>query len=164
MTQFGCLCKVTAAQAEMRPNLVGTSMNGSKRSSAMPQSSATEEPSPPSEQMGSAPPRLPLEKQLSIRSCRYGAPVLACTRIKLGDTDPCDRRQCRLRDRCGYWRRSLEAVARQARGPVVAAVRQYRPARSHWARPSSMNQPKPSISMPRSTARPGPVTSFSRCR
>ena len=57
--------------------------------------------------------------------------VLACTRIKLGDTDPCDRRQCRLRDRCGYWRRGLEAVARQVRGPVVAAVRQYRPARSH---------------------------------
>jgi hypothetical protein len=40
------------------PKVVGTSMNGSKRSSAMPQSSATGEPSPPSEPMGSAPPRL----------------------------------------------------------------------------------------------------------
>ena len=47
-------------------------MNGSKRSSAMLQSSATGEPSPPSEQMGSALPRLRLEKQLSIPSCRYG--------------------------------------------------------------------------------------------
>jgi hypothetical protein len=47
-------------------------MNGSKRSSAMLQSSATGEPSPPSEQRGSALPRLPLNKQLSVRSCRYG--------------------------------------------------------------------------------------------
>ena len=47
-------------------------MNGSKRSSAMLQSSATGEPSPPSEQMESVLPRLPLEKQLSIPSCRYG--------------------------------------------------------------------------------------------
>jgi hypothetical protein len=54
------------------PNLVGASMNGSKRSSAMLQSSATGEPSPPSEQMESVLPRLPLEKQLSIPSCRYG--------------------------------------------------------------------------------------------
>ena len=45
-------------------------MNGSKRSSAMLQSSATGEPSPPSEQMGvgAATP----VKQLSIPSCRYG--------------------------------------------------------------------------------------------
>jgi hypothetical protein len=47
-------------------------MNGSKRSSAMLQSTATGEPSPPSEQMESVLPRLPLEKQLSIPSCRYG--------------------------------------------------------------------------------------------
>ena len=45
---------------------------GSKRSSAMLRSSATRAPPPPSEQMGSGPPRLPLEKRLSIRSCRYG--------------------------------------------------------------------------------------------
>jgi hypothetical protein len=54
------------------PDLVGASMNGSKRSSATLQSSATGEPSPPSEQMESVLPRLPLEKQLSIPSCRYG--------------------------------------------------------------------------------------------
>lgn len=54
------------------PNLVGASMNGSKRSSAMLQSSATGEPSPPSEQMESVLPRPLLEKQLSIPSCRYG--------------------------------------------------------------------------------------------
>src|SRR5580693_6298244 len=47
-------------------------MNGSKRSSAMLQSTATGEPLPPSEQMESVLPRLPLEKQLSIPSCRYG--------------------------------------------------------------------------------------------
>ena len=54
------------------PNLVGASMNGSKRSFAMLQSTATGEPSRPSEQMESVLPRLPLEKQLSIPSCRYG--------------------------------------------------------------------------------------------
>jgi hypothetical protein len=37
-------------------------MNGSKRSSAMLQSSATGEPSPPSKQMESVLPRLPLKK------------------------------------------------------------------------------------------------------
>ena len=47
-------------------------MNGSKRSSAMLQSTATGEPLPPSEQMESVLPRLPLEKQLTIPSCRYG--------------------------------------------------------------------------------------------
>ena len=47
-------------------------MNGSKRSSAMLQSTATGEPLTPSEQMESVLPRLPLEKQLSIPSCRYG--------------------------------------------------------------------------------------------
>jgi hypothetical protein len=47
-------------------------MSGSKRSSAMLQSSATGEPSPPSKQMESVLPRLPLEKQLSIPSFRYG--------------------------------------------------------------------------------------------
>jgi hypothetical protein len=47
-------------------------MNGSKRSSAMRQSSATGEPSPPSEQMAVVLPRLLLEKQLSMSSCRYG--------------------------------------------------------------------------------------------
>jgi hypothetical protein len=52
--------------------LVGATTNGSKRSSEMLQSSATGEPSPPSEQMESVLPRLPLEKQLSIPSCRYG--------------------------------------------------------------------------------------------
>jgi hypothetical protein len=54
------------------PNLVGASMNGSKRSSEMLQSSATGEPSPPFEQMEAVLPSLPLEKQLSISSCRYG--------------------------------------------------------------------------------------------
>jgi hypothetical protein len=39
-------------------------MNASKRSSAMLQSSATGEPSPPSKQMESVLPRLPLEKHL----------------------------------------------------------------------------------------------------
>jgi hypothetical protein len=43
-------------------------MNGSKRSSAMLQSTTTGEPSPPSEQRESVLPRLPLEKQLSIPS------------------------------------------------------------------------------------------------
>jgi hypothetical protein len=54
------------------PNLVGASMNGSKRSSEMLQSSATGEPSPPFEQMEAVLPSLPLEKQLSISSSRYG--------------------------------------------------------------------------------------------
>ena len=63
-----------------------------------------------------------------VRACLRTAAVLACARIGCGDPGCGERRQCRAGDRRRYGNRSLETFPRQARGPVIAALRRHRSA------------------------------------